>query len=704
GHVIALDARTGQEAWRHAVQEPAPKTKGRRGPGATVMLHGRTVYVQAGNRFSALSAENGKPLWEQADRASSKGELFLAGGLLWKTRGASMEGRDPATGEVRKTIDASSVFSPGHHPRCYRNKATDRYLITNNRGAEFVSLTSDDHTENDWVRGNCGHGIMPANGLLYAPPNQCFCYSGVMLTGFKALATGPKDAPAGPPASDPSRRERGPAYEAVQKAAPAPGGAGDWPMYRHDPARLGSTKAPVPADARPLWRVAVGGRLTPPVVAGGMLLVAERDAYAVRAFDAATGRAMWAFTAGGRIDSPPTVHEGLVLFGSADGWAYCLRAADGELAWRFRAAPEDRRVGAFGRIESAWPVHGSVVVLEGAAYLTAGRSTWLDGGIHAFGLDPRSGRVLHHARLAGTVGQAGQEAARDKDPYVAAFHVEGTRSDLLVTDGESLYLGPLKLDRTLALRPTPYVKPAAKTAGMDLTRAAYVDTGIFKAGLEKKRDTDFPSLGVLRGPMGDKQMGLRMVATGGFLDSAWFNRTYWMYSSVWPGYYIGHLGAKCGGILSVDEATTYGVQAYPSRTIHSPMFRPGGKGYLLFADDNANEPVLDSRTRDRDKGMGFTRTAPPKWFQWVPVRVRALVAAGPTLFAAGPPDVMDAADPYAAFEDRKGAVLLAFSAADGRKLAERKLDSAPVFDGLIAAAGRLYLCTRAGEVLCLGGK
>jgi hypothetical protein len=100
--------------------------------------------------------------------------------------------------------------------------------------------------------------------------------------------------------------------------------------------------------------------------------------------------------------------------------------------------------------------------------------------------------------------------------------------------------------------------------------------------------------------------------------------------------------------------------------------------------------------------MGFTRLAPPKWFQWVPVRIRAMVAAGDTLFVAGPPDAMDEADPYAAFEGRQGAVLWSVATADGKKLADLKLDREPIFDGLIAAGGRLYLCTVDGQVLCLG--
>ena len=82
--------------------------------------------------------------------------------------------------------------------------------------------------------------------------------------------------------------------------------------------------------------------------------------------DAATGETAWTFSADGRIDSPPTYYRGRLLFGSRDGWVYCLRAADGALIWRFRAAPVDRRLVAFEQVESAWPVHGSVLVDNGA--------------------------------------------------------------------------------------------------------------------------------------------------------------------------------------------------------------------------------------------------------------------------------------------------------------------------------------------------
>jgi hypothetical protein len=46
--------------------------------------------------------------------------------------------------------------------------------------------------------------------------------------------------------------------------------------------------------------------------------------------------------------------------------------------------------------------------------------------------------------------------------------------------------------------------------------------------------------------------------------------------------------------------------------------------------------------------------------------------------------------------------LLAVSATDGRPLAAYELGAMPVFDGLAAAGGRLYLSTVDGQVLCLG--
>jgi len=62
------------------------------------------------------------------------------------------------------------------------------------------------------------------------------------------------------------------------------------------------------------------------------------------------------------------------------------------------------------------------------------------------------------------------------------------------------------------------------------------------------------------------------------------------------------------------------------------------------------------------------------------------------------------AEQEAAFEGRRGGLLVAVSPADGKPVAAYRLHSMPVFDGMIAANGRLYLATRDGNVMCLGAE
>ncbi|MGD0900225.1 MAG: PQQ-binding-like beta-propeller repeat protein, partial [Thermoguttaceae bacterium] len=109
------------------------------------------------------------------------------------------------------------------------------------------------------------------------------------------------------------------------------------------------------------------------------------------------GKEVWNFVAGGRISSEPVIHQDLAIFGSHDGYVYAVHAKDGSPAWRFLAAPADKRHVVFGQVESAWPVF-NVVLHEGKAYFAAGRHSDLDGGIHIYCLDPTSGAVQWHVK------------------------------------------------------------------------------------------------------------------------------------------------------------------------------------------------------------------------------------------------------------------------------------------------------------------
>ena len=107
------------------------------------------------------------------------------------------------------------------------------------------------------------------------------------------------------------------------------------------------------------------------------------------------------------------------------------------------------------------------------------------------------------------------------------------------------------------------------------------------------------------------------------------------------------------------------------------------------------------------------------WTKDLPLFARAIVLADGTLFVAGPPDLVDEDEAFKkinapetqaklveqvdALEGKQGAILWAVSTDDGERLAECRLDAPPVFDGMAAAAGRLYISTTDGRILCLAG-
>lgn len=687
--LLARNLQDGRELWRIQPKQTSPRT----------LLTVDDVVVMQGGRFVvAYDATDGKPLWQKTVPPIGGGEgddLFVVDGLVWrgmlsvddngkvvrKSPNALVIGWDLRSGKEKKRILVNNLRSPEHHHRCYRNKATVRYLISSYEGAEFLDFQGNNHGQNNWLRGACKYGMMPCNGMLYVPPDQCFCQPGSKFLGYGALKARQDDAPKA--IADQRRLEKGPAYGSVTGIKS--GSRSDWPTYRHDASRSGTTRTHVPSNVAINWKVTLKGTLTAPVAADGKVFVAKPDAHALYALDTASGKVMWHFTANGRIDSPPTVYRGMVLVGSRDGYVYCLRASDGQLVWRFLAAPTDRRVAYFDQVESAWPVHGSILVENNTAYFTAGRSTYLDGGIRVYGLEPASGKILHKGLLEGPH----RDVSGERD---VAFFVLGARSDVLVSEGGFLYMRQKKMT------------PELEEIKVDV--------------LSSK---------------GAQDLGLHIFSTAGLLDGSWYNRTFWMYSKRWPGFQLANQAPKTGQLLVVDDEKTYAVRVFYRRNVHSLMFFPGKEGYLLFADLNTNEPQivgeqgsrkpikwlpqsdfsrargnemrkLESEAFGLDKMIGYTRAKPPLWTHWLPVRIRAMVKAGDTIFVAGAPDIFDTKDPYAAFEARKKAQVVAVSAKDGKKLSETTLEYPPVFDGMIAAGGRLFASLRDGSVVCLAGK
>ncbi len=755
--VVCLDLDTGRTAWqvpRPALPETADRRLGFSGVyeyrlavllyhnGVLLLLqpepeYPHTYHTMPGTLY-AFDAATGRLLWKHRYGGwghTTPPDAFVIGDRVWVHDHVPAE-FDPApangvrpkypekvdyavialdlrTGRQLERISTRDIFGTGHHHRCYRNKATVRFLLSSRRGVEWVDLKTGTNYVDRWVRSGCTLGYVPANGLLYVTPHPCQCYIESKLKGFNALAPnrrpgrpGAQPAGVGEQANPQSaatagassartpfgnagasharsalarqddRLERGPAFQRVNAAtdgrSPDSGSdAGrrsfertplvrpvslstavaaeahtrsqsDWPTYRHDPQRSGATEAEVGTKLRRLWTADVGGRLSAVTVAGGRVYVSDVDGHRVVALDAQTGRPLWEFSTGGRVDSPPTVWQGLVLFGSADGWVQCVEAETGELVWRFRAAPEDRRVVAFGQVESAWPVPGAVLLHQGLCWAAAGRSSYLDGGIRVFALEPKTGRVVRERTVYSFDPKTGQPPASD------AFRLPGALNDVLVAGQSDVFLRHLNV-----------------SAG---------------------------SKPVLTGAERPPSRSPHLYSTAGFLDSSWFNRTYWSYG---PARTTGLL--VLGGTVD-GQPVAYGVEVYKGRGANT-LFRPGAGWYRVLCLSTAKRAGLRADSRAR-RGRS-RRQSLALWQKVVPVRVTGLVRAANRLLVAGPPDVVDPKDPYAAWEGRLGGRLLVLDAQTGDVLAEHKLPAPPVWDGLAVVRGKVVASLQNGQVVCL---
>ena len=531
--IIALHRQSGEQHW---TTEPAARRKSIQfNFGPRLVLHENLVLYAGGEgKMRAYAADTGKELWESDHAPSgyqSPQDLLVIAGMAWVAPTTSgrdsgiYKGRDLKTGEVKVEFPPD-VETYWFHHRCYIAKATDRFIIPSRTGIELVDFNAKHWDINHWVRGGCLYGVMPCNGLIYAPPHDCACYPEAKLYGINALAPAlakpvlPKTIP------EEGRLERGPAYSQPLNETAAT--ENDWPTYRNDSARSGFTKGSLGSNLDRSWDVKLPGRLTALVAARGLVYVAQIDQHTLHALDAKTGAAKWTFTAGGRIDSPPTFWNGRLLFGSADGWVYALRADDGALLWKYRAAPIDRRLMAFEQLESVWPVHGTILIEKDVAHFVVGRSSFLDGGMWYLRLNPKTGEKLSETVL----NDRDPNTGRDLQERLQTLQMPVGLNDILCSDGECVYLRSQKFDFDGQRHE---IGPVSGNA---------VEQGGTQTG-----------------------EGRHLFAPMGFLDDTWFHRSYWVFGKNMAGGHNGYYQAgkhtPSGRILVFNDKEVFGYARQP---------------------------------------------------------------------------------------------------------------------------------------------
>ena len=389
----SLDLKTGGLVWKTSDPGVLEAVGGHDRAQTASKGYSSTAYIKCSEealyfagpqrpRLVAVSAENGKLLWQYADDGNF--QLVLRDDALYAMgRLTSSKKFDLLTGKVlaelacfrgnctRATGTVDSIFSRGH-----RHSGTLR-----------LQLADDQPQRIALMRPACQDGVIVAGGLLYWGPWMCDC--NLSLVGVISLG------PAGsfdfsPKASEAARLERG-AGDPVE-VMPRAATRSDWPTYRADNARSASTAVRLGERIKRLWHYEPPAPVEPtaPVAAAGLFYWSGSDG-TVRAVDAATGRQRWTAYTGGQVHFSPSYWRGRLFVGSADGWVYALEAATGRRLWRFRAAPVERKIPVYGKLASTWPVASGVLVDDGTAYAAAGIASY--DGTHVYALDAVTGKL-----------------------------------------------------------------------------------------------------------------------------------------------------------------------------------------------------------------------------------------------------------------------------------------------------------------------
>ena len=580
-----------------------------------------------GSCMFVLDAKDGKALWgREAKPAGHHSQVRAIGidGLIYIQEGTRVTGLDARTGE--RKCEFATI--PNH---CFPAMATESHFLTGEMSVTDLATFETD--TNRITKANCSRygGVWPANGLLYTIPKWCVCWP--MLDGFTALA----------PERDREVTLDFPliTYAPAPKASPA--ADNEWPCYRQDASRSGAIDMSVSAELDMLWEATLGerpdsrfkgdwignpvikGPLTAPTIADGLVFVSRPDAQEIVALEADSGEVRWRRGTKGRVDGPPTIYNGLAIYGTRNGYVTALMARNGAPVWQRRLAPHEERIVSHGQVESPWPAAGSVLISNGVAYVMAGRQYLADGGVGVFALVPETGET----KWLRVVNELPEHH------YYASNSIEFDATDLLVREADHVAMSRWEFD--------------PETGAMEVFEK--IGFGHFKtAGAE---------VGVIA------------------------ERGYWTY------------GARVGRRVET-RGLTRPLAVYSSDTLYActeekdGVFRRDFTEASIAAFDREwynNRLVEPARAKMEGETSRSIRLMNET--TWVNESVdekgiAAMALVGDKLLVVG---------------QEGGLKVIATS--DGSVIMEHALP-APIWDGMAAAYGRVFVATADGRVICLG--
>ena len=361
----------------------------------------------------AMNLTSGKVLWEVADESfKGKGQtvnLEAAGfGAVAVAHGnrntvALLSADDGKVLEGEKAAAASKKFFRFRGHICTPVMRVGDIQL-NNRGGSITK--GKERQQFGGARGGCLTGTVPGYGAGYISQNWCRC-SPAQIPGLLAIASIGK-IPTTEEMEVATLPVENSSYNEATDNIASPSG---WSSFRGNAERSSSVGCDIPEKPEVVWSKKLTSRkidgtvqrdwnsflntrLTAPITVGDLVIVADIDHNELIAAEASTGNVKWRFMTGGRMDTAPTVYKGICLAGDRTGYVYAIKAKTGELIYKLRIAPQEKRMVSYGKVESVWPVIGGVMVAKGKAYASAGRTQGSDGGLLVRAFTPEPGKVL----------------------------------------------------------------------------------------------------------------------------------------------------------------------------------------------------------------------------------------------------------------------------------------------------------------------
>ncbi|MFP6762743.1 MAG: PQQ-binding-like beta-propeller repeat protein, partial [Planctomycetaceae bacterium] len=456
---------------------------------------------------------------------------------------------------------------------------------------------------------------------------------------------------------------------ALLSVAAGTASSADWPMWRHDALRSGSTSTelpdrlhvqwtrqlPAPAPAWPNEARLHFDASYEPVVLGSRMYVGSMNNGSVTAFDCESGEELWRFYTNGPVRLAPVASGRHVYFGSDDGWLYCVDAETGKLSWKVPGAPENRKPHRHlgnARLISFWPVRGGPVIADGIVYFGAG--IWPTLGVFVRAVDAQTGQEIWTNDSSHAIANVRVDHNYQQESGLSPQgHMLVRKDMLIVPNGRSM---PARLDR--------------KTGRLHYFVQGYRngDSRVIVSG-----DIALVGLTGVVNLKDGREIANRWVAAGKEAPQGWSSAKVDLFEAPLFPY---RFQPGCDYRSVIDNGTAYGVE----------------DGTVRAFDLTTAETSLGNQTFNGKEIRPGRWDAPELWnlktpFSGKQLQTQSLIKAGNRLYA----------------HSGRNLFAVELSSEPGKPGAVAWTTELPAIPtGLLAAGGRLFVVTADGMIHCLG--